>query len=218
MPLTEETPKPLIPIQGKPVLQHVIDLYEKKGLKEFVLCIGHKGHLIKEHFKGKNHKVTFSESGEDASMLKRIWDTKDQTNGRMMISYADTITDIDLNDLIKYHEAKKSIATILVAKIKSPFGLVFYDDAGKCTSFEEKPILNYYIGHIIFENDAFKHITPDLLAMKDGEGLVTFFKKLSKMGLLHVYEHKGLQITFNTNAEKENAEKELIQFYTYKEE
>ena len=219
MPLTKDVPKPLVPVNGKPILQHIIDLYEKKGLHEFTLCIGAHGNKIKEYFKDKpQHQVVFSESGEDASMLKRIYDARTNAGGCVMVSYADTITDIDVGDLIKFHKDKGSMATIMVAKIKSPFGLVTCDNNDKCTSFEEKPTFHYYIGHILLESQAFNHMTPELLEMEDGAGLVAFFKKLTSLGLIHVYEHKGLQTTFNTSTERDRSEEELVRFHTFKEE
>jgi len=218
MPLTKELPKPLVPLNGQPTIKHIIDLYEKKGLKEFILCTGYMGNMIKDYFKDKKHNITFSESGEEASMLKRIYDTKKLMNDRAIISYADTITNIDYDNLLKFHKEKKGLVTILVTKIKNPFGLVHFDESKKCVSFEEKPTFHYYIGHLIIEKKAFEEMTPEMLEKKDGEGLVIFFKHLAELGQLYVYSHEGLQITFNTMPERDKAEKDLIEFYTYREE
>ncbi len=218
LPLTKELPKPLVPLNGQPTIQHIIDLYDKKGLKEFVLCIGYMGDAIKDYFKDKKYNIIFSDSGEEASMLKRIMDAKQYMNQRAIISYADTITNIDVKNLVKFHETKKALVTILVTKIKNPFGLVKFDEDNKCTSFDEKPTFHYYIGHIVMEKEALNAVSKEMLEMKDGEGLVTFFKDLAGKGLLYVYEHDGVQITFNTLTERDKAEKELIEFYTYREE
>src|SRR3989344_1924840 len=71
-PLTDNIPKPLVEIGGKPVLHQALELYSQGGFNDFILCIGYKGHLIKEYFsKFPQYKIQYSDSGEDATMIKK---------------------------------------------------------------------------------------------------------------------------------------------------
>ena len=74
--------------------------------------------------------------------------------------------------------------------------------------------MNYYIGYAIINKSAFDLIPPKIISMPDGEGLITFYKILMALRKLGVYNHSGLQITFNTKEELKEAEEKLIRFYT----
>ena len=90
--------------------------------------------------------------------------------------------------------------------------------ASQVHSFQEKPVFDYYIGTFVINKNAFSHITPELLSIDSNEGLVKFFQKLVDMKEINAYKYTGKQLTFNTNHEKEAAEKEIIGFYTMREE
>jgi len=222
-PFTEELPKTLVPINGKPILEHILRLYMDKNFNDFILCIGYKGEKIRDFvgsttINNMSCRITFSEAGETASMLKRIYGLKDMFDDRIMVSYGDTLTNIDLHDFLSYHIKSQSIATIVAARIQNPFGLVSFDLQGKVESFSEKPVMNYYIGHLLLEKNAFEYMTEDLVAESDGSGLVHFFQKLISEKKLNVYLYNGRQITFNTHKEREEAEEMIKTFYTLEEE
>jgi glucose-1-phosphate cytidylyltransferase len=222
-PYTEEIPKVLVPINGKPILEHILDLYLSRQFHDFILCIGYKGEKIREFVAKKSLNqsvcsITFSDSGERASMLTRIYRLEEHFDDRIMISYGDTLTNLDIHKFLEFHKTKHVPVSIVAAKIQSPFGLVEYDEDGLVSSFNEKPLLNYYIGHMFIEKRAFDLITDDMLAMPDGAGLVHFLKLLTDRRDLAVYEYHGKQITFNTHVEKERAEEMMKSFYTMDEE
>ena len=215
-PLTDTIPKALVNLDGKPMISHILDKYSEKGIKDYILCIGHKGHMIKDFLKDKQ-SITFVDSGEEASMLKRIFDVKDYFDDNIIIGYCDTITEIDFNDLMNKHKASRKFLTMVLAEIASPFGIVKHNNK-YISAFEEKPVFDYYIGTFVINKDAFQHMTLDLLEINSNEGLVMFFKKMVDMGEVSVYKYGGKQLTFNTNHEKEAAEKGITQFYTMREE
>ncbi|MBF0472793.1 MAG: nucleotidyltransferase family protein [Nitrospirae bacterium] len=219
LPFTEEIPKPMVSINGKPILEHILKLYNSKGFSDFILCIGYKGEKIREFISSRSDfgNIIFSDAGTDASMLQRIISLKDMFNERIMISYGDTLTDLDINDFLRFHSSSNGAATIVAASIQSPFGLVNYNLDGKAVYFEEKPFLNYYIGHIILEKRSLDFVDDSMISSQDGLGLVSFLKKLMAEGQLYVYHYKGPQITFNSHGERTNAEKMLSSFYTLNE-
>ena len=97
-PLTKDIPKPLVEIGGKPIIHQAVELYSQKGFSDFILCIGYKGYLIKEYFsRFPDYKIKYSDSGEDATMIKRIHDIKDMIDDKIIVAYGDTYAHINFN-------------------------------------------------------------------------------------------------------------------------
>jgi glucose-1-phosphate cytidylyltransferase len=218
-PATEKVPKALVPVNGRPILDYVIDRYVGQGVGRFVLCVGYRGADICRRYRERSPRlpVEFSDLGEEASMLARVLAVRPHARPRLMVSYGDTFTSLDLIAMLKAHLASGALATIVTAPIQSPFGLVAFDGE-RVTSFQEKPILHYYIGHFLIERAALDLATPDMTARPDGEGLVQFFQRLAAERRLGHFEHQGMQITFNTESELRKAEEDLGRFYTLSEE
>jgi len=219
LPYTENIPKPMVSLNGKPILEHILQLYNSKGFRDFILCIGYKGDKIREFVNTRSDlgNIIFSDAGTDASMLQRIVKLRDIFNERILISYGDTLTDLDVSDFERFHTNSNGAATIVAASIQSPFGLVNFNSNGMAEYFEEKPFLNYYIGHIILEKRSLDFVDDTMISLHDGNGLVSFLKKLMAERELYVYHYKGPQITFNSHGEKTVAEKMLSSFYTLEE-
>ena len=214
--LTNEIPKPLIKLNNKTILEIKLEEYINQGFKDIIICLGYKSNLIREVV-GKYAErinIEYSDSGENAGILKRIYDAQNLFDESVLVTYGDTYTNMNLNELIDAHEKGNTQATIVTASIQNPFGLVDIDADKKVTYFKEKPILPYYIGYAIISKKALELAPSKVIEMPDGEGLVTFYKILIALGNLGAFSHKGLQITFNTPEELKVAEKELIQFYT----
>lgn len=216
-PLTEQIPKPLIKLDGKPIIEHLLEIYTRNGFNEFFLCTGYLGDRIEKYFRSKNNfNITFINSGEDAAPLKRIYDLQNCFDDEILISYGDTIADINFKDFFKTHRNTDSLVTILTAPFVSPFGLVEWgEDGNHITSFEEKPVFDYYVGYFIVKKEAFSHITPSML--ENPLGLVALFNRLIKEKKLAGYRHNGPQLTFNSDHELMHAEKLILDFYTVKE-
>ncbi len=218
--LTENLPKPLLEIDGKTVLELKMQNYIKQGFNDFILCVGYKGELINEavNLYGFANHVTFSDKGEAAGILKRLFAAKALFNDKVILTYGDTYTDIELKQLTAAHDAGDNEATIVVAPIQNPFGLVEFDHNHKVTYFKEKPILNYYIGYAVINKSALDLVPEKIIEMPDGDGLVMFYKILMAMEKLGTFFHSGLQITFNTEKELKLAQKQIIDFYTIRED
>ena len=215
-------PKPLQQINGRSILEHKIHYYYEEGIRKVVIAIGYKGDLIKKHLNNlelpKDLMVEFSETSVNTGILKRISSSIDLFDDKFILfSYGDTFTNIDINKLLDAHNNSDNFATIVTAPFKNPFGLIEFDSSYKITSFEEKPILKYYIGYAIINKSTIKNIDNTIINMKDGEGIVSFYNSLLKIKKLGAYHHDDLHVTFNTPEEFKVAEKELIKFVTVKE-
>src|SRR3989339_390063 len=114
---TEFKPKPLVEIGGKPILWHIMKIYSHYGFKDFVLCLGYKGDLIKKYF-----------------MESSDWKGKDFT-----------LSSEDDKVLIKYHQKMGKIATVTSVRPRSPFGLLYTDGNGIVAAYEEKPVMEQQI-------------------------------------------------------------------------
>lgn len=219
-PLTEDLPKPLIPVGNESILELKIKDLLARGLDELIFCIGYKGGLVRKAVEkyGAFASVEFSDAGEHAGMLARIWHARDLFADTVLLTYGDTFTDIDLDELVAAHRRGAHAATIVAAPIENPFGLVEFDHENRVTYFKEKPTLTYYIGQAVIEKSALSLVPPGIIDLPDGEGLVTFFRVLVAMGKLGVYCHAGLEITFNTPEELDLAKQKLGRFYTHREQ
>ena len=154
--LTDSTPKPLIKIGDKPIIEHKIRYYKSQGLKNFIFCLGYKSKQLKKFLLKKTSHSIFSDAGLNAGILKRIFFTRKYLKDFTVISYGDTLAKINFKDLIANHKKSNRKMTIVVAPIQNPFGLVKWNLKNEALSFEEKPILNHYIGYAVISHNFFE--------------------------------------------------------------
>lgn len=218
--LGKKLPKPLMKIKDQTILEIKINKYIQQGYSDIVLCIGYKGKLIKELIKKKDFscRINFSDAGVTAGILKRLTVAKDLFDESVILTYGDTFADINLSRFSKSHHENKNEATIVVAPIKNPFGLVEYNRNEKITYFKEKPILKYYIGYAVINKSALEVIPKETINMPEGKGLVAFYKELIARETLGAYYYDGFQVTFNTESELNHAKEKVLKFYTSRED
>lgn len=165
--LSEETairPKPLVEIGGRPILWHIMKIYSTYGINDFVICLGYKGHLIKEYFSnylvgrsdvtfdiagGKMElhqssaepwRVTLVDTGADSGTggrLNRIMPYVEEDEAFCM-TYGDGVGDIDIGALIDFHKSHGKMATVTAMRPLPRFG-VMHLNQDVVTKFEEKP-------------------------------------------------------------------------------
>lgn len=162
---TEYRPKPLVEIGGRPILWHIMKIFAHYGFKDFVLCLGFKGEMIKEYFltyrlmnndftlhlgtpdepevHGPNLKddwsITFAETGLEASTgtrVKRI--ERYIQEDHFMVTYGDGVADIDVGRLWEFHQRHGKVGTVTGIRPSSRFG-EFATSNGVVTEFREKP-------------------------------------------------------------------------------
>jgi NDP-sugar pyrophosphorylase family protein len=218
-PHIKEIPKPLVEVADRPILEHILIEMKQSGFDECILAIGYLGELIREKigdsFDGMS--IKYSNSGEKAGMLHRICEASLLTEKDIYVTYGDTFTKIDWTKLFNHHSSNQNNVTILTAIIQNPFGVVQFNNKNIVERFEEKPYYYYYIGHFLANKREFKNINTDLFNMEDGIGLVNWFEKLISQKRLSTYCYKGLQITFNTYTELEEANQLLSNYFSLKE-
>jgi len=213
---TESRPKPMVHIGSKPLLWHIMKIYSNFGFKEFVLCLGYKGEIIKEYFYhymlfnndvtvklGKDHdflihghseeenwSVTLVDTGEQAlkgARLKRI--QKYVTDDTFLVTYGDGVADVNIHELLAFHRAHGKLATITGVRPRSAFGELRVKD-GRVLEFIEKPRIVTNIvngGFFVFNRKVFDYLyDQDDCDLEKGP-----FEKLASAGELMVYLHEG---------------------------
>ena len=215
--LARSIPKPLVEVQGRPLLCHKLKYYREQGFSNFILCIGYRGDQIRKAVSEWGVEAEISDAGETAGILQRLFKAHPTFSTPTIISYGDTFADLDLSDLLNTHIESGLLGTLVTAPIQNPFGLVEWDEENRVTTFREKPILNHYIGYLVLQPNAFDFLPKKLFELPDGEGLVKAFKILSATGELGVYKFKGLQVTINSSQELKTAERKLGDYFTLKE-
>lgn len=165
--LTEETvlrPKPMVEIGDKPIILHIMNIYAAQGVKEFIVAVGYKGDVIKNYFLNfyainndisidlgtgqttihngnkfdwKIHVVDTGLHTQTGGRLKRLgnWLKPDET---FMFTYGDGVADIDIRDLLKFHQSQGKLATVTTVHSPARFGRIAFD-GDNVTEFYEKP-------------------------------------------------------------------------------
>ena len=193
---TQSIPKPMIEIGGKPILLHIMKFYASFGHKEFILCLGYKGDKIQEYFKDiKEWNIGFVNTGEDSNKAERLVKVKNKINGNtFLVSYGDDISDIDVNEIIKFHNIKRKIVTLTAVPLISPFGIVELNGRNEVINFKEKPKLNHLIngGFYVMEKKIFDFIKQGYDLEKET------FEELAKHNQIVAFKHNGFWKSMNT--------------------
>jgi glucose-1-phosphate cytidylyltransferase len=182
-----------------------LDYLQSYGVKKFIIGTGYKHEIVQKYLENyqKDKIIKIINSGK-VDIINRINDAGKLIKKDFLVLYGDTISDVNLNELVMFHKDKKLPATMTVWPMRSQFGLVDFDQNGKVLSFLEKPILDKFmnIGYFYFTNEIL-NIMQQYLSWE------LFLNEMVKMGILSAYVHNGLHITVNTIEELSQAEKNI---------
>lgn len=213
---TEARPKPMVEIGGKPILWHIMKIYEAYGYNDFIICLGYKGQVIKEYFlnyylynsdvtieleknkvdvhfsNSESFKVTLVDTGlhtNTAGRIKRI--QKYIGNETFMLTYGDGVADVNIKDLVAYHKAHGKLATLTSVQTPGRFGNLEMNNDGIVSHFIEKPE-----GDGMWINGGFFVLEPGIFNYLDGDmDTVQWEKKplidIANDGQLGAFKHAG---------------------------
>jgi glucose-1-phosphate cytidylyltransferase len=216
--LAEETgvrPKPMVEIGDKPMLWHIMKIYSHYGFNDFIICLGYKGHMIKEYFAKYSlyrSDVTFDLRNNSMSIHKNetepwkvtLVDTgnKSMTGGRIKrireyignetfcLTYGDGVTDLDITKLVAFHRQQGALATLTAVQSPGRFGAFkLNENQNKITAFKEKPKGDgAWIngGFFVLEPGVMDYIEHDLTVWEQQP-----MENLAKDGMLSAYRHYG---------------------------
>ena len=143
-PLTANIPKPMVPVGGRPVMEHIIRLLKKHGIKDIVAILYFQSEQIKSYFKNGSKwgvNIEYVTAEADFGTAGSVKNARDLLDSPFMIISGDVLTDFDLSDAIAFHEKKKALATIVLTRVENPlaYGIVITGKTHKITRFLEKP-------------------------------------------------------------------------------
>lgn len=230
--LSEETslrPKPMVEIGGKPILWHILKMYAHHGVNDFVICCGHKGHVIKEYFANyflytsdvtfdmaqnrmevhERHaepwRVTLVDTGENTmtgGRLKRVAPYL-QDEEAFCFTYGDGVSDVNISDLLTFHREQGVLATLTSVLPAGRFGALEMKGT-RIMSFKEKPK-----GDGARVNGGFFVLSPKVLDLIADDSTIWErepMETLARAGQMCAFEHDGFWQPMDTLREKNQLE------------
>lgn len=197
-----DAPKPLVPIGGRPVLGHVIDIYARQGARRFVLLGGHRVGEIRAWIASQRWpagvEIDVLDTGEDTPTGGRIHAAASSLSGgpggHFHLTYADGVADLDLGAVVARHAATDAALTITVVRPELNFGVAEIDGAGMISGFREKPIAQFAV------NGGFMMASPQLLSVLGPMSVLERepLQQLAAGGRLAAQPHDGFWACMDT--------------------
>jgi glucose-1-phosphate cytidylyltransferase len=228
---SEYKPKPMIELDSKPILWHIMKSYNHYGVKDFVISSGYKSEYIKNYFlhynsfnqdfkldlatnqvtyygETENWNVTVSDTGLSTMTGGRISKIKKYISSESFFcTYGDGVSDVDIRELFDFHQAHGKVATMMVVRQPSRFGVVDLKDDLSVSSFREKPIVDGWVnaGYFIFKKQIFDYLNED--SILENEPL----RNLAIDGELVAFKHDGYWQAMDTFREQQLLEKLILE-------
>lgn len=219
-------PKPMVEIGEKPILWHIMKIYSSFGFNEFIVCLGYKGYCIKEYFanyflhesdvtfdftnnnrrdihanSAEPWKVTLVNTGLDTMTGGRVKRIKPYVrNEPFMLTYGDGVADVNISELVDYHQSHGRLATVTITQPTGRFGAIDLSGFNQVLGFQEKPKGdNSWInaGFFVMEPEVFDYIVDDATILEKEP-----LEKLALDGQLMGYKHTGFWQPMDTLRDK----------------
>ncbi len=206
-PYTEHIPKPMMPINGQPILLSVMQIFAEQGHREFILSVGYRKEIIFDYFdrKALDWNVQLVDTGDDTDTGGRIYDCRHLLADTFFATYADGLCDVPLSQLLAFHRSHTGLATITTVPLTSQYGTVKCESDGRIVAFQEKPTLrDHWIsaGFFAMNRKVFDHWEGNNLEREVFPGLVG-------RGLLYTYRHDGFFRSMDTYKDQQELEQVL---------
>lgn len=226
---TEVKPKPMVTIGSKPILWHIMKTYSNYGYNDFVICLGYKGYIIKEYFANyflhmsdvtidmsDNSMTVHNKSAEPWKVTLVDTGSETMTGGRIkriqpyignepfMATYGDGVADINIEELVKFHNNHGAICSMTSVQPLGRFGSLDVDDNNIVQSFIEKPLGDgswINAGYFVFQPEIFDYIDGDSTVLEKQP-----LENISKQKSLYSFKHSGFWKPMDTLREKHELE------------
>ena len=208
-PLTDARPKPLVKIKGQPILGYILRHFRNAGFRRYVIGVGYKSGMIRDYIDKEfsNLDVTLVDSG-DADIVKRLADAAPHLDDTFIMSYGDTLADVDFSELIRFHRSHPGGMTVTTYRLKSPFGILEIATDGLVETFAEKPLIDKWIniGYFCMDRAALDQ------GLHNCGSFVDFLNTAVSNKQLYGFKHSGMHITVNNVKELLEAEENIDAF------
>jgi glucose-1-phosphate cytidylyltransferase len=212
---TKKIPKPMVDINGKPILMHIIESYKRYGFSEFCIALGYKGDVIRRYFfdlAGHSESaidelmikddVTLANTGKDTLTGGRLKRLKAYIgNETFMLTYGDGLSDVNFTELLTAHKKANKLVTVTAVHPIARFGELKIDEHDNVTSFKEKPQMEQ--GWV---NGGFFVVEPKILEFIEDD--TTIFEEEPLEQAAHInqflaYKHEGFWYCMDTQRDKD---------------
>ena len=199
-------PKPMIEIGGKPILWHIMKIYSKYKINDFIICCGYMGDIIKEYFSNFDSEpwnIQLIDTGLDTMTGGRIKRIKEHIDGTFCATYGDGLSDVNINNLISFHKEKKSLATLTASHPPGRFGVLNLS-GDYVSEFHEKLVMkSSWIngGFFVFEPEIFDYLQDDSTVLER-----TPLEDLAKEQKLTAFKHDRFWHPMDTLRDKRQLE------------
>lgn len=217
-PLTYVVPKVMLPIGGKPLLEHMVRYLKEYGITEVIVCVAYLKTHIMERFKdGKNLgvKIQYAEAEMPLGTAGQLKTAEKYVSNTFLAMNGDIITSLNIRKLIQFHSAKGGIGTIALKKfeVPVPYGHIESNENAVIEKFTEKPTFSFMAnaGIYVFEPKIFPYITPNAVVNLETEIFPTLLKNGEK---LNGYYEEAYWADVGTISDFERVDKELMQRFT----
>jgi glucose-1-phosphate cytidylyltransferase len=205
--VTGRVPKPMVPVGGRPLLWHIMQYYSWFGHREFLLCVGHQADVIKRYFdrrefRAQGWKIEFVDTPLEASIGERFHAVRDLVGDDVFLAnYGDTVTDVQLPELIEAHSGSGKVASLLSVPPNYTFNVVASNGDGSVRAFQDIAESGIRIngGYFVFTSRVF-----DFLG--EGDDMPELFRKLIDADELVAYPYDGFWAPMDTLKDKERLE------------
>jgi mannose-1-phosphate guanylyltransferase/phosphomannomutase len=143
-PLTVTRPKPMVPIVGRPVMEHILNLLKAHGITEVVVTVQYMASAIEDYFGDGNQfgmHISYSREEVPLGTAGSVKNAESLLDEPFLVISGDALTDFNLSEIIAYHQDRKALATLTLAHVANPleYGVIITNDEGHITQFLEKP-------------------------------------------------------------------------------
>jgi len=204
-PFSEYFPKPMMPIHGRPILVHLMQIYARQGVRRFVLAAGHRKEMLFDYFDGRfpEWEIKILDTGMEADTGDRILACLDEVGDQFFATYGDGLGNVDLRALLDFHNASGGLATVTAVPLRSQYGTLQFDEDGRVRSFTEKPVIKdqwINAGFFVFEK----------AGMADWVGAnleSNVLPELAARGQLYTWQHHGFWKSMDTSKDQQEMER-----------
>lgn len=204
-PFSEYFPKPMMPVNGRPILVHLMNIYARQGYTKFVLAAGHRKEMLLDYFEGRfpEWEVNILDTGADADTGERIRACAEHVGERFFATYGDGLGNVDVRALVQFHKERGGLATVTAVPLRSQYGTLQFDADGRVQSFTEKPVIRdqwINAGFFVFEKRG--------MAEWQGSNLESgVLPALAARGQLYTYQHHGFWKSMDTSKDQQEMER-----------
>ena len=188
---TDSIPKPMVPIGGKPIIEHIMGIYANYGHKDFYIALGYKGEIIKKYFENfkKKWNINLIDTGSDTltgGRLKRL--NRYLKDDDFLLTYGDGISNIDINKLIQFHKDHGKLVTISAVRPPARFGSLSLKGSD-VLKFKEKTQLgeSWINGGFFVMKPKFIDLINDDKTVLESEPL----EKVTDLKEIKAFKHEG---------------------------